>query len=291
MNGPSAADALLSLALPSSSAERPFDVAQIDVVAERRADDPAAALGNHGDLRLGIVPGRDRVQPDIGAEPDRRHRLALGEDLRVRADADFEILRPGAARDQLGLDLHRLCRSRASAWRDRVPISPAISARMASAFSAEPRACSSMTRSSRLTDEGDAGSLHRLQVDGRKQIGLRRIAAVCEAVGGDQRRQCQSPCPWQRRHSRPASSSSQTSRTVGASLDVMSTISLPRTVTTSGCAIPVVRARPRNMPSAGRLGLIRVISGFPVVVGGLRSARANDRGCNHIVSAISGRGL
>ena len=52
------------------------------------------------------------------------------------------------------------------------------------------------------------------------------------------------------------------SRTVGASFDVMSTTSPPRTVTTSGCALPAARARPKNMPSAGRLGLIRVMSGF-----------------------------
>ena len=41
MNGPIAQEALLSLALPSSSAERPSTVAQVDVVAERRADDRA----------------------------------------------------------------------------------------------------------------------------------------------------------------------------------------------------------------------------------------------------------
>src|ERR1700677_1815383 len=42
------------------------------------------------------------------------------------------------------------------------------------------------------------------------------------------------------------------SRTVGASFDVISTTSCPRTVTTRGWDFPGDRARPRNAPSAGR---------------------------------------
>ena len=46
------------------------------------------------------------MQSDIGAKADRRHRLALGENLRVRPDTDFEILAPDAAGDQRFLHLH-----------------------------------------------------------------------------------------------------------------------------------------------------------------------------------------
>src|ERR1700735_1559166 len=42
------------------------------------------------------------------------------------------------------------------------------------------------------------------------------------------------------------------SRTVGASFDVISTTSPPRTVTTNGWAFPGDRARPRNVPIRGR---------------------------------------
>src|SRR5918993_1232538 len=96
---------------PLPFSPRSFDVAQIDVVAERGADDLAAAGGDHGDLRLRIVPGGDRMQADIGAEADRRHRLAFGEDFGIRADAYFQILRPGPSLDELCLDLHRLRRA------------------------------------------------------------------------------------------------------------------------------------------------------------------------------------
>ena len=39
----------------------------------------------------------------------------LGEDLGVGADADFQVLAPGALLDQHVLQVHRLGRSRASA--------------------------------------------------------------------------------------------------------------------------------------------------------------------------------
>jgi hypothetical protein len=46
------------------------------------------------------------VNADVGARADRRHRLRLGEDLGVGADADLEVLRPQA----LGLQ-HSLTRA------------------------------------------------------------------------------------------------------------------------------------------------------------------------------------
>ena len=89
-----------------------FEVPQVDVVAERRALDPAVARHREDDLGLRIVPTRARVQPHRRAPAHRRHRLGLGEHLGVGPDADFEILGPETFRDQGGLDPGRLLRAR-----------------------------------------------------------------------------------------------------------------------------------------------------------------------------------
>ena len=80
------------LGLAKEQGRAALDVAQIDIVSEARADNLPSARGDDHNLRLGIVPGRHRMQSHIRTETDRRHRLALGENLRVGADADLEIL-------------------------------------------------------------------------------------------------------------------------------------------------------------------------------------------------------
>ena len=62
MNGPTAHDALLSFALREKQRRPPFDVAQVDVVAERRADDLAGRCHGEHDLRLRIVPARFGIE-------------------------------------------------------------------------------------------------------------------------------------------------------------------------------------------------------------------------------------
>jgi hypothetical protein len=52
------------------------------------------------------------VQADVRAVADRRHRLRLGEHFGVGADAHFHVLRPGAAFDELLLELFRFRRTR-----------------------------------------------------------------------------------------------------------------------------------------------------------------------------------
>ena len=95
----------MSLALESSSAERPSTSRRLTSLPSV-APTMAPLRGDHQhDFRLGIVPGRDRVQARLHAVADRRHRLRLGEDLRVRADADLQVLRPGALLDQHALEL------------------------------------------------------------------------------------------------------------------------------------------------------------------------------------------
>ena len=68
--------------------------------------------------------------------------------------------------------------------------------RIASAFSGAPRACSSMTRSSIDSGKGDARRLDGLQVVGREQPGLARIAAGFRRVGenGLERADALGPC-------------------------------------------------------------------------------------------------
>ena len=78
----------------------PLDVAQVHVVAEADADDRPRAVDHEHELGLGIVPDRRGMNPDPRADAHRRHRRALREELRVRADADFEVLGPHALRDE-----------------------------------------------------------------------------------------------------------------------------------------------------------------------------------------------
>src|SRR3546814_7492898 len=81
------AGGVVVLGAPEQQGAAPLDVAQVHVIAESGADDAAAAVHHHRDLGLGIVPHRAREDADLGAGADRRHRLRLGEDFGVGADA------------------------------------------------------------------------------------------------------------------------------------------------------------------------------------------------------------
>jgi hypothetical protein len=89
---------------------------------------------------------RLRVDADLGAGADRAHRLRLGEDLRRRADADLEVLRPQPCASSTCFrrappgEPGRTARGRRRSRR------PRRRARLGLAGS--PRACSSITRSS-----------------------------------------------------------------------------------------------------------------------------------------------
>ena len=112
----------------------------------------------------------------VHAGADRGHRLRLGEDLGVRADADLQVLAPGALLDQHLLQPHGLGRARASACsgrrrraaddlgadgaggsscrRGRVPRSPAPASRSANVTPAALIAC----RSTGASSQGRFGS-------------------------------------------------------------------------------------------------------------------------------------
>ena len=100
------------LGLAEEQRRAALDVAQVDVVAERGADDGAARGGDQHDLRL-----RDCSSDDIGWMPTsaRWPTAAIGGALvKISAsgpDADLEILRPHALVDQQRLERHRLRRA------------------------------------------------------------------------------------------------------------------------------------------------------------------------------------
>ena len=157
----------------------------------------------------GLFQLRDRVQADHRAPADRGHRLALGEDLGVRADADLEILAP----QPLGLQ-RRLGRGRRRAARHDVaqeaPISPAMRARIASAVAGSPAARSSITRSSIERAKVTPQALSACRSQGASSRGPRRRAL------GD-RRAGRARGPAAAASQPTGSSSSSRSRTVGAS--------------------------------------------------------------------------
>ena len=97
---PDRARRVVVLGLAEQQRAATLEVAQVDVVAQRRAERAAAAVDREHDLGLGVVPGRARVDAHVGAQPHGRHRRRLGEDLGVGSDAHLQVLRPGALRDQ-----------------------------------------------------------------------------------------------------------------------------------------------------------------------------------------------
>ncbi len=183
----------MSLALPSSRRRAPLEIAQVHVVAERRADRLAAAVDEQGDLRLGIVPGAVRAHADVRACSDRREDGRLGEHLGIGTDGDFEILRPQAIVDERGLERGRFRRAR----HDRADRTADTG------LKATANVCRDLVIAARpLFDhafdggdrEGDAAGLDALQVDGTEELdrrgiegAKRRTACSSEIAGFDQR--------------------------------------------------------------------------------------------------------
>ena len=105
MSGPMAVEALLSLALESSSAERPSTSRRLTSLPSVAATMPPVLLTSSTTSGSGLFQLEIGMQARLHAVADGRHRLRLGEDLRVRADADLQVLRPGALLDQHALEL------------------------------------------------------------------------------------------------------------------------------------------------------------------------------------------
>ena len=124
------------------------------------------------------------MQPGLHAVADGRHGLALGEDLRIRADADLQVLRPRALLDQHALQFGRLRAAR----HQRAD----VAAELGLHASADRLGLRGRAARLLLDDalqhrqrEGDAGGLDRLQVAGREQPRLLGIAIGFRGVGED----------------------------------------------------------------------------------------------------------
>src|SRR4051812_40091925 len=94
--GPDGAGGVVVLRLAQQQRGPSLHVPQVHVVAQGGADDAASGGDRQHHLRLRVVPGGRRVDAGIRGSADRGHRLRLGEDLGVGADADFQVLAPGA---------------------------------------------------------------------------------------------------------------------------------------------------------------------------------------------------
>ena len=122
------------------------------------------------------------METGVGASPDSRHRLALGEHLGVGADADFQILRPGAGLDQRVLEPHRRGRARLESAEIIAQHAHDLVARFHRAFTAAARALFDHPLKQGFR-EGHAGGFDRLEVDRREQMRVVRPSAVARRVG------------------------------------------------------------------------------------------------------------
>jgi hypothetical protein len=234
-----------------------FYVPQVDVIAKRRADDFAGAGDDQHHFRLGVVPGGDRMQAGFRQVADCRHRLCLGEDFGVRADADFQILRPHPALDKQLLERRRLLRAgfeRAEIVADRCLD---LAADLGGALGLAAR----LLLDNALQhghDESHAGGLDGLQVDRGEQPGLLAVAGGAGRVGQHLGKRADRLAVGARM---PQAIRILAGVAHGGVLRVMSTRSSPRTATTDGpssgrvpdaaeqhAARPVIRARVRRHP-------------------------------------------
>jgi hypothetical protein len=145
-------------------------------------------------------------------------------------DADLQVLRPGALLDQHALQLRRLRAAR----HQRADVAAELglhALRIASAFSGEPRACSSMTRSS-IDRERNARRLDGLQIVGRQQPRLACIARGLRCIGENVFERADA-WPLPSRTMAAGLSASHRSRMVAARREMSCTPSA-RTATTAG---------------------------------------------------------
>ncbi len=175
---------IVVLRLAEQQGRTTFDVPQIDIVSERCADDAPGTRNDEYDLRLRIVPARNRVQSDICAKTHRRHWLALGEDFRIRPDAHFQILAPDTASDQRFLHLHRGGRSGHDLGEVRTDeFENIVSQRIGLGLVAF---CLFLDDAfQQRCNEGDTRRLYGLQIDRRKQCWNGRIEFLGPAVLND----------------------------------------------------------------------------------------------------------
>ena len=91
---------VIVLRLAQQQRGSPFEIAQVDVVAQCRAHRLALSIDQQHDFGLWVVPRRIGPHADVRAPAHRRQHGRFGEDFRIRADRDLQILRPQALVDQ-----------------------------------------------------------------------------------------------------------------------------------------------------------------------------------------------
>ena len=117
---------------------------------------------------------------------DRRKRLRLREDFRVRADADLEILAPGALGDEHLLEVRSLARAGLELGEILAHEAHDLAADRGGAFGVAARPLLDHALEHR-DGEGDARGLDGLQIDGREEPGLCGIAPLGRRVGEELR--------------------------------------------------------------------------------------------------------
>ena len=180
--GPSAQDALLSLALPSSSAERPSTsrrLTSLPSVAPTIRPSEATTSTASGS---GLFQAEDGCSPASAPVPTAAMGLGLGEDLGIGPDADLEVLGPGAARDQRRLEPHGLVGAGAQLREILAHQGHDLGPDAGRGGVVAPRTLLDDAFEHRHR-EGDARRLHGLEVDGGEQPGPAGVAALRHGVG------------------------------------------------------------------------------------------------------------
>jgi hypothetical protein len=90
--GADRARGIVVLGLAQQQGAAPLDVAQVDIIAQRGAPDPALRVHHQHQLRFRVAPARRRVNADPGAGSDRGHGLTLGEHFGIGPQPDFQVL-------------------------------------------------------------------------------------------------------------------------------------------------------------------------------------------------------
>lgn len=126
------------------------------------------------------------MDPDGGAGAHRRHRLALREDLDVGPDPDLEVLRPETARLEHRLEPRGLGRARLHLGQVDADLGDERAPHLVGLLGRPARLLLDDSLDETL-GEGDAGRLHRLEVDGGEEADLAERAEARPLGRADER--------------------------------------------------------------------------------------------------------
>ncbi len=254
MNGPIAHERVVVLGLAEQQRAAALEVAQVDVVAERRADASRPRL-----FTASTISGSGLFHSDFGWMPMSAPRPTadIGCDLvKISASGPMPTSRYcDHARCAISASFTRAASGEPGRTAARLsPMIATIERRTDSAFAGSPRACSSITRSSMLDTKVTPAALIACRSHGASSQGRCASRAGSDELASTSASDpmiCARPMPA--RNAATGSSSSSRSRIVGATRDRSST-SLPRTTTGSGPPASVDHARPTRVACARSRG-------------------------------------